>query len=91
MFSPLVISWPFLWQSIVAQKALDAGATDSYYKGKVATARFYLNHELPHLHATAHSSPKRSGCVRPSSRQAVWHRTMTCGLSLRRSPPPHSP
>jgi alkylation response protein AidB-like acyl-CoA dehydrogenase len=53
MFSPLVVSWLFLWQSIVAQKALDAGSTDSYYKGKLATARFYLNHELPHLHATA--------------------------------------
>jgi alkylation response protein AidB-like acyl-CoA dehydrogenase len=53
MFSPLVISWLFLWQSVVAQKALDAGSTDSYYKGKLATARFYVNHELPHLHATA--------------------------------------
>lgn len=54
MFSPLVISWLFLWQSVVAQKALDAGAADqSYYKGKLATARFYLNNELPYLHATA--------------------------------------
>jgi alkylation response protein AidB-like acyl-CoA dehydrogenase len=54
MFSRLVISWLFLWQSVVAHKALDAGATDqSYYKGKLATARFYLNNELPHLHATA--------------------------------------
>jgi alkylation response protein AidB-like acyl-CoA dehydrogenase len=54
MFSPLVISWLFLWQSVVAQKALGAGAADqSYYKGKLATARFYLNNELPYLHATA--------------------------------------
>jgi len=56
MFSRLVLSWMFLWQSMVAQKALEAGASASdqgYYKGKLATARFYLNNELPHLHATA--------------------------------------
>ena len=56
MFSRLVLSWLFLWQSTIAQKALDAGASgaeQSYYKGKLATARFYLNNELPHLHATA--------------------------------------
>ena len=56
MFSPLVISWLFLWQSIVAQKALDAGANaadQNFYKGKLATARFYINHELPHLQANA--------------------------------------
>jgi alkylation response protein AidB-like acyl-CoA dehydrogenase len=56
MFSPLILSWMFLWQSTVAQKALAAGvsgADQSYYKGKLNTARFYLNNELPHLHATA--------------------------------------
>jgi alkylation response protein AidB-like acyl-CoA dehydrogenase len=54
MFSRLVISWLFLWQSIVAQKTLDAGAADQrFYQGKLATARFYLNNELPHMHATA--------------------------------------
>lgn len=56
MVSPLVLSWLFLWQSMVAQKALDAGpgaADASYYQGKLATARFYLSNELPHLHATA--------------------------------------
>jgi hypothetical protein len=56
MFSPLAISWLFLWQSIVAQKALDGGANaadQNFYKGKLATARFYINNELPHLHANA--------------------------------------
>jgi len=56
MFSRLVISWLFVWQSVVAHKALTAGANgddQSYYKGKLATARFYLNNELPYLHATA--------------------------------------
>jgi alkylation response protein AidB-like acyl-CoA dehydrogenase len=56
MFSPLVISWLFLWQAMVAQKALASGAggaDESYYKGKLATAQFYLDNQLPHLHATA--------------------------------------
>jgi alkylation response protein AidB-like acyl-CoA dehydrogenase len=54
MFSRLVVSWVFLWQSTIAQQALEAGAGDqSYYKGKLATAQFYLNNELPYLHATA--------------------------------------
>jgi len=56
MFSRLVLSWLFLWQSVVAQQRLDAGANGAdadYYKGKLATARFYLNNELPYLHATA--------------------------------------
>jgi hypothetical protein len=56
MFSGLVISWLFVWQSVVAQPALAAAPNDAdrrYYTGKLATARFYLNNELPHLHATA--------------------------------------
>ncbi len=54
MFSRLVLSWLFLWQATIAQKAIEAGGGDqSYYKGKLATAQFYLNNELPHLHANA--------------------------------------
>ena len=56
MFSRLVLSWLFLWQSVIAQQRLDAGASGAdadYYKGKLATARFYLNTELPYLRATA--------------------------------------
>ena len=56
MFSRLVISWLLLWQSTIAQKALDAGAGGTernYYEGKLAAARYYLDNELPHLHATA--------------------------------------
>jgi len=54
MFSQLVISWQFLWQSIVAQKAIDAGSADAdFYRGKLATARFYINTELPKAHTTA--------------------------------------
>jgi hypothetical protein len=54
MCSQLLVSWQFLWQSIVAQKALDAGASEeAFYKSKLATARFYIDNELPHAHATA--------------------------------------
>jgi len=54
MFSRLVVSWLFVWQSTVAQKAIAAGGGEqSFYKGKLATAQFYLNNELPYLHATA--------------------------------------
>ncbi len=54
MFAQLLVSWQFLWQSIVAQKALDAGTSEeTFYKGKLATARFYINTELPHARATA--------------------------------------
>jgi len=56
MFSRLVISWLFLWQSVIAEQALAAGAGEAdqrYYRGKLATARFYINNELPFLHATA--------------------------------------
>jgi len=54
MFSQLVVSWQFLWQSTVAQKAIDAGADDeSFYKSKLATARYYINNVLPYAQATA--------------------------------------
>ena len=56
MFSRLVISWLFVWQSTIAEKALAAGvgaAEQSFYQGKIATARFYINNELPFLHAVA--------------------------------------
>lgn len=53
-FSTLVISWLFLWQSIVSHRALRAGVNEvdqNYYKGKLATARFFFNHEVPHMRA----------------------------------------
>lgn len=54
MFSRLVVSWLFLWQSVVAERAVGAGAADRrFYAGKLATARFYINNELPYLHAAA--------------------------------------
>ncbi len=56
MFSPMVVGWLLLWEAVVAQKALDKkpNETDArFYQGKVATARFYLNHEMPHVQANA--------------------------------------
>jgi hypothetical protein len=56
MFSPLVVGWLLLWEAVVARKALDRGPNQTetrFYRGKIATARFYLNHEMPHLEANA--------------------------------------
>jgi len=55
MFSRLVISWLLLWQATIAQQALAKGANGdgNFYQGKIGTAQFYLNNELPQLHATA--------------------------------------
>ena len=65
MFSQMVISWQFLKQSVVAQKALDAGTPEeAFYKGKLATARFYINNELPKAHAT-------SGILKSGERTAL--------------------
>jgi alkylation response protein AidB-like acyl-CoA dehydrogenase len=56
MFSPLVVGWLLLWEAVVAQKTLDDKPNETetrFYRGKIATARFYLNHEMPHLQANA--------------------------------------
>ena len=54
MFSQLIFAWQWLAQAIVAQKALDAGsAEETFYRGKVETARFYVNTILPHALTTA--------------------------------------
>ena len=57
MFSRLVISWLFLCavdRSPRRRSTQGAGDADQqFYRGKLATARFYLNNELPYVHATA--------------------------------------
>jgi len=56
IFSPMVIGWLLLWQAVIAKKALDKGvgeADTKFYKGKIAAARFYINHEMPHIEANA--------------------------------------
>ena len=50
-FSQLVIAWQFLWQSILAQRALDNDAADTaFYEGKIATAKYYIDAILPSTH-----------------------------------------
>lgn len=54
MFSRLIMAWQLLIQAAAAQRALDAGAAEeAFYRGKIETARFYVNQELPHALATA--------------------------------------
>jgi hypothetical protein len=50
-FSQVVVSWQFLWQSIVAHKGLATGADNpTFYKSKLATARYYIGAVLPSTH-----------------------------------------
>ena len=72
MFSRLVISWLFLWQAVVAQKALDGGSPErNYYRGKLATAQFYLNNELPRPHDGADPQERRTHGARLPAGLAV--------------------
>ncbi len=50
IFSQFVVSWQFLWQSTLADKALEAGVSgdeEAFYLSKLATAKFYINTILP--------------------------------------------
>ncbi len=53
MFSQMAMVWQLLSQAVVAQKALDAGSDEEFYKAKVETAKFYANQTVPHALATA--------------------------------------
>ena len=54
IFSEVCISWQWLAQAAVAQRALDAGTEETtFYTSKVETARFYVNNTLPLTHASA--------------------------------------
>lgn len=50
-FSQVAVSWQFLWQAIVAQKALGMGSGNpTFYKSKIATAQYYIGAVLPSTH-----------------------------------------
>src|SRR5690606_1059592 len=50
-FSQMAVSWQFLWQAIVAQKALASGdGNPAFYRSKLATARYYIGAILPSTH-----------------------------------------
>ncbi|MGO3326831.1 acyl-CoA dehydrogenase [Gordonia sp. (in: high G+C Gram-positive bacteria)] len=53
----LVIGWLLLRQAVIAQAALDNGATGddvAFYQGKIATGRFFAKNMLPQLTAVRH-------------------------------------
>ncbi|MEU1425462.1 acyl-CoA dehydrogenase [Nocardia sp. NPDC005746] len=45
----LIIGWLLLSQAEVAINALDAGSTEKFYDGKIATAQFFARNVLPEL------------------------------------------
>ncbi|WP_100445056.1 acyl-CoA dehydrogenase [Glycomyces xiaoerkulensis] len=47
----LTVAWLLLRQAEVAQAKLDAGADDDFYRGKVASAKFFAREVLPRLTA----------------------------------------
>ncbi|WP_025273061.1 acyl-CoA dehydrogenase [Haloglycomyces albus] len=47
----LLIAWMLLRQAEVAQKKIDAGSDEEFYKGKVSVAKFFANEVLPRLTA----------------------------------------
>jgi alkylation response protein AidB-like acyl-CoA dehydrogenase len=53
--SQLVVSWRFLEQCIVANKAINDGSDDVFYVSKLATARYYINAILPTTHTICQS------------------------------------
>lgn len=52
IFSELVIAWQLLRQATVAQRALADGSDETaFYKGKIESARFYIQNVFPHTNA----------------------------------------
>ncbi|MCD0443573.1 acyl-CoA dehydrogenase [Glycomyces sp. A-F 0318] len=47
----LMVGWLLLRQAEVAQRRLDEGADDDFYRGKVASAKFFAKEVLPRLTA----------------------------------------
>ena len=55
-FGYICIAWQWLKQAIVAQKALDGGASPEdvgFYKGKLMTMRYHFGYELPKIKGLA--------------------------------------
>jgi hypothetical protein len=48
----MLIGWRLLVQADIAAAALDAGADDSFYRGKLAAASFFAKTILPTISAT---------------------------------------
>lgn len=55
-FGYIAIAWQWLKQAIVAQKALDSGASPEnvdFYQGKLVTMRYHFGYELPKIKGLA--------------------------------------
>ncbi|MGB0495475.1 MAG: acyl-CoA dehydrogenase [Kangiellaceae bacterium] len=54
MMGKLVFSWMWLRQSVIAEKALNAGTNEiAFYQGKLQAAQYFLQWELPTLYHDA--------------------------------------
>jgi butyryl-CoA dehydrogenase len=54
-FGHVVIAWMWLWQGLTASTALAAGASSAderFYRGKLASCRYFFRYELPKVDAT---------------------------------------
>ena len=47
MVGHTVVAWLWLKQAIVAQRALDAGRDEDFYRGKILACRYFFLYELP--------------------------------------------
>lgn len=48
-----VVAWLWLKQALVAQRALDAGRDEDFYRGKLLTCRYFFLYELPKVQLNA--------------------------------------
>lgn len=47
MMGHTVVAWLWLQQALVAQRALNNGSDEDFYRGKILTCRFFFLYELP--------------------------------------------
>ncbi len=54
LFGILNVAWQWLAQAVVAQKAIDNGASDTvFYQSKIQTLQFYFHYEVPKIKSLA--------------------------------------
>jgi len=51
----ITIAWHLMEQAVVADNAIKAGSTDSFYRNKIRTAKFFVAQILPNVQARAKS------------------------------------
>ena len=56
LFGNVVIAWIWLWQGVIAAKALSVDvheSEESFYRGKLQAMRYFFNYELPEIEVWA--------------------------------------